>query len=172
MTIHSKLFYLFIVFILAGCSNSNDTLMSDDAEGLNRIPVWTDSSIKADLYLLTLNELREDGLELLNPIGSILRSTATPEQLAELQSLIVDRPFERIAILCDTQAGHDVFYLIVTDQDETIHRFPQYDVCGFSINQGDGYFLEQADGFLDDQQICDFGLSFGVEGFSCSERSE
>ena len=163
----SRAIIIFLTLALASCGESKDTPLIDSS---GQIAVWSNSSSQADLYLLSLNELSSVGAELPSPVGSILRTTATLEQLTALEELTVDRPFVRTAILCDAQAGYDVFYLIITDKNGTTRRFSQYSECGFSFSQGDGFFQEQANGFLVEQQICDFGLSFGVEGFLCTAR--
>ena len=168
MTLSSKLSYLCIVFALSGCSNSKDTPISGELEEPNQIPVWTDSSIKAELYLPSFSELENATGQNPAPIATVNIDSATPEQLAELRGLEVDRSFEYFTVICDVLAGYDVLYLVITDQDDSIRRFSQYSGCGF--RQGEGFFQMEAEGFLSNQKICDFGLSFGFEGFLCSER--
>lgn len=155
---------LLVSVVVSACGGSDN---NDNVNDSANIPVWLSNSVRADLYLATFGELESDVAEPPATIGTILRQTATPEQLTELQSLKVDRPFEYSRVICDIPAGYDIFYLVITDQDGTTRRFSQYSICGFS--QGDGFFQAEADGFLEEQKICDFGMSFGIMGFQCNK---
>jgi len=158
MKLRSHLFALLAIIFTTSCGHG-------DPDVHELLPVWTSNSIKAELYLPTYGEV--ETAQLATPIAVVERTTATIQQLADLTNLTVDRPFEFTNVICDVLDGYDVLYLVITDQDNSVRRFSQYPSCG--ISAGDGFYQTEANGFIDNQQICDFAMSFGIMGFLCSE---
>jgi len=158
----NKIIVLALAISTIGCSSDNvDTSLEDTPE---RIVVWSTNSIMAELYLPTFGELELD-LPLSPPVAVVRRAEATPEQLSDLRALEVERPFEFSTSVCDVPPGFDVLYLVITDEDNSTRRFSQYINCG--ISPGDGFFQVEAQGFISDQALCEFALTFGVMGFVC-----
>jgi len=163
-----KKIVLLVCIVISACSGTDNSAVNNSTNDSMDVSVWLDSSVQANLYLPSYGELVSDISESPAALGIIHRSSATAEQLTALQALKVDRPFEYSRAICDTPAGYDIFYLVITDQDGSTRRFAQYSICRFL--QGDGFFQAEADGFLDQKQICDLGTSFGVVGFQCREN--